>query len=393
MTKEHLRIAISLGLCIIFVSVGLPAAAKPPADFQVEVADREIPDLKTRLATIERVVEERRREFKIPGAALVIVKGDKILFLKGLGQGDVEHNISATADTLFQIGSTTKSFTAMAAMITVDEGKLSLEDSPRKYLPYFRLQDVDADSKVTIRDLLSHRTGLKAYDDEVWIKNERLSREEVIKAIMMKTPLAKLREKFQYNNVMYTAAGECVARAQNSTWEQTVVSRIFAPLGMRASAPSLRDLNDKSKLSFGYRRGDRPKTIPWRDFSNIAPAGAIISNVRDMALWLRVMIGRGSIDGKRLVSETGFNELVSSQIKVSEQADYGLGWGLVKWEGHLLVTHTGGTDGFCSQVEIMPDQKLGFVLLCNVPDLDLVKEIRKIIWENLLDIHPGKGPA
>ena len=115
--KERLRIAISLGLCMIFVSARLPAAARPPADFQVEVPDRDIPDLKTRLATIERVVEERRGEFKIPGAALAIVKGDKILFLKGLGCGDVEHNISATVDTLFQIGSTTKAFTSMAVMI------------------------------------------------------------------------------------------------------------------------------------------------------------------------------------------------------------------------------------------------------------------------------------
>jgi len=156
---------------------------------------------------------------------------------------------------------------------------------------------------------------------------------------------------------------------------------------MNASAPSLNELADKSRLSFGYKAGDKPKRIPRRDLSNIAPAGAIISNVRDMGQWLRVMIGRGAIDGKRLVSESSFNELVSRQMKISEQADYGLGWGIVEWRGHELVTHTGGTDGFSSQVEFMGDQRIGFVLLCNVPDPDLLKEIRKIIWENLLDIH------
>ena len=386
-----MRYGSRLALCVVLLSVHPPAVTELLLDLhnvhRAEAVDNDTADLPTRLATIERVVEERRKAFKIPGVSLVIVKGDDIIYLKGLGLGDVEHNIPANADTLFEIGSTTKAFTAMAAMISVDEGKLSLADSPRKYLPYFRLQDSDADSKVTIRDLLSHRTGLKAYDDEVWIKNEKLSREEVIRAVMLKKPVAKLGEKFQYNNVMYTAAGECVAKAQNSTWERVIASRILVPLGMNASAPSLNELADKSRLSFGYKPGDKPKRIPRRDLSNIAPAGAIISNVRDMGRWLRVMIGRGAIDGKRLVSESSFNELVSRQMKISEQADYGLGWGIVEWRGHELVTHTGGTDGFSSQVEFMPDQMIGFVLLCNVPDPDLLKEIRKIIWENLLDIH------
>jgi CubicO group peptidase (beta-lactamase class C family) len=386
MPKSLTRLFIGLVLFVACLSSHFQTNAVSQVANKAEAVN-DASGLSSRLAAIERIVEGKRIEEKIPGVALAIVKDDKIIFLNGFGLRDIEHNLPVTADTLFEIGSTTKAFTAMAAVISVDEGKLFLDDSPKKYLPYFRLRDSDADSRVTIRDLLSHRTGLSASDDDVWIKGEKLSREEVIKAIMLNKPTAKLREKFQYNNVMYTAAGECVAKAQNSTWEEIIVNRIFKPLGMNASAPSLKELRDRSNLSFGYKAGQTPKQVAWRDLTNIAPAGAIISSARDMAQWLRLMIGRGAVGSKRIVSEKSFEELVSRQIKVIEQADYGLGWGIVEWRSHTLVSHAGGTFGFSSQVELMPDQKLGYVLLCNVPNTRLVKEIRTIIWENLLDIH------
>jgi CubicO group peptidase (beta-lactamase class C family) len=257
-------------------------------------------------------------------------------------------------------------------------------------LPYFKLRDPDADAKVTVRDLLTHRIGLKAHDDGAWDGHPERSREDVIKITMAAKPTAKFRETFQYNNVMYAAAGECIAAAQHASWEDVIATRILAPLGMRSSAPSLKLLHaatDVAPLSIGYQPGKPPKPIPLQDISNVGPAGAIVSSARDMAQWLRVMLGGGVVDGRRVVSEAGFKELLTPQIRVSAEAEYGLGWGLAQWRGTRLITHTGGTDGFSALVDLLPDRHAGFVFLNNVPDLQLIKEIRAIVWEHLLDLH------
>ncbi len=283
-------------------------------------------DLETRLAAVDRALDERRVTFGVPGAALVIVLNDRVIELKGFGLRDVKQQLAVTPDTLFEIGSTTKAFTSMAAIITADEGKIALDDPVRKYLPYFKLRDPEADANVTIRDLLTHRIGLKANDDDAWADHPERSREEVIKLTMVGKPTAKFREKYQYNNAMYSAAGECIAAAQQASWEDVVNTRILAPLGMRSSAPSLKMLHtrtDEAALSAGYQPGKAPKPIPLQDLSNIAPAGAIVSSARDMAQWLRVMLNGGVVDGRRIVSEAGFKELLTPQIRVNAEAEYG----------------------------------------------------------------------
>jgi CubicO group peptidase (beta-lactamase class C family) len=390
LTRRFLR-AIYVLLFAVFGSVHLPVADVIAVTSVEDAAGNEIggqiPNLATRVARLEQILDQRRKQEGIPGLALAIVFEDKVVYLKGLGLRDIQQNLPVTPDTLFEIGSTTKAFTAMAAAISVDEGRLQLDDSPKKYLPYFKLRDPEADAGVTIRDLLSHRTGLKAHDDAVWLENQKLSRQEVIKAVMLNKPTAKFREKFQYNNVMYTAAGECVASAQKSTWEDVIRTRILQPLGMNASAPTLREVQDRSVLSFCYRSGSNARITRRSDLYNVAPAGAIVSSARDMTQWLRLMLGGGVIDGKRLVSEQGYRELLSSQINVTEEVDYGLGWGLFKWHDRRVVSHNGGTEGFSSLVEFFPQEKIGFVILVNVPEPKLLKDIRGIVWGCLLDMH------
>ncbi|HKZ02489.1 MAG TPA: serine hydrolase domain-containing protein, partial [Pyrinomonadaceae bacterium] len=173
-----------------------------------------IPDLAAGLAAIERTIDEKRKELGIPGAALVIVKDDKVIFMKGLGVKDFENKLPVTPDTLFAIGSSSKAFTAMAAVMSADKGKLSLDDSPKKLLPYFKMRDADTDAKITIRDLLSYRSGLNRTD--LAMVTNKLNRAELIQVAGMAKPTAKLREKFQYQNVMYAAAGEIVAKAEGT---------------------------------------------------------------------------------------------------------------------------------------------------------------------------------
>jgi CubicO group peptidase (beta-lactamase class C family) len=370
-------------LTFSFAPIGRTVVAQQPARPQPTTAAA--PDYSSQLAAIEKAIDDKRKELGIPGLSLVIVKDDRIIYIKGLGVKDFERQVPVTPDTLFAIGSASKAFTAMLALMSADEGKLSLEDSPKKYLPYFKLRDTDADAKITIRDLLSHRSGLNRTD--IAMVSGVFNREELIQVAAMAKPTAKLGEKFQYQNVMYAAAGEAVARAQNSTWGKLLETRLFKPLGMKSTDTTAAAMQKSRDFSFGYDYNPTTKVtrrLPQREIPAAAPAGAINSSARDMAQWLRFMLAGGSINGKRLVSEKEFNEAVTKQISVAGNISYGLGWFLRDWNKHKVIEHGGNIDGFNSQVATMPDQKLGFVLLTNVTASSLGPFAMNTVWKNLV---------
>lgn len=355
------------------------------------------PDRVAALERIEAALEARRKELHIPGMSLVIVKDDQVIYMKGLGVRDFERGIPVTPDTLFAIGSSSKAFTAMTAVMSQDEGKMSLDDSPKKFLPYFRLQDPEADSKIVMRDLLSHRSGLNR-TDLAWITG-RLSREEVIRVAGRAKPTAKLGEKFLYQNVMYAAAGEAVARAQKTTWDEVIKRRIFKPLGMTASVTNVPDMKRAKDYSFGYDYAPATKItrrLPFIDFPAVAPAGSINSSARDMAQWLRLMLGGGVFEGKRLVSEAGMAELLKPHIALVPKLNYGLGWFLREWKGKRVVDHGGNISGFNALVALMPEERLGFVLLTNVTNSPIGQAAMETIWSNLagaVEAAPVAQPA
>ena len=392
--KRRSRLFLTLSLVVLttvapFATFAASTTASSPSR---RAATAVAPDLTESLAAIEKAIDEQRQKLGIPGASLVIVKDDKVIYMKGLGVKDFEHKLPVTPDTLFAIGSATKAFTAMAAVMSVDEGKLSLDDSPKKLLPYFKLYDPDADAKITLRDLLSHRSGLNRTD--LAMVTGQLNREELIRVAGMAKPMAKLGEKFQYQNIMYTAAGEAVARAQKTTWDNVMAEKIFKPLGMKATVTTDAAMTRSPDFSFGYEYSistKQTRQLPMREIPAAAPAGAINSNARDMAQWLRLMLGGGVIDGKRLVSEKSFSELVTKQITVAGKVDYGLGWFLQQWDGHQVAQHGGNIDGFNAQVAFMPDQKLGFVLLTNVTASTLVNFAMETVWAKLVG-HKSAPP-
>lgn len=349
------------------------------------------PDLTASLQAIETAIEEARRELKIPGMALAIVKDDHVIFMKGFGQRDVEHHLAVTPETVFALGSTTKAFTALAAVIGVDKRKLSLDDSPRKYLPYLSFRDPILNRRATIRDLLSHRTGLLGSD--LIASSDALSRKELIMVAGLAKPTAKLRTTFQYNNVTFSAAGEAVAKAQRTSWENLIARDIFKPLGMSASSVTVEEMQKSANFSRGYAlaKGSEPnELVDFRSVSNVAPSAAINSSAKDMAQWLRLMLGGGRIGERRLVSEENFRQLFAKQIDIDEGSGYGLGWILSKLRGHTLIWHNGGIEGFYSLVELLPDEHVGYLMLANVDDESQTLEdrVRKIVWSNLLKPAP-----
>ncbi|HYP28948.1 MAG TPA: serine hydrolase [Blastocatellia bacterium] len=380
LNKRFSRYLVALSLILVHaVAPALAFRGSGPAT-------QATPDLAPGLEAIEKALDARRAELGIPGLSLAIIKDGGPVLMKGFGFRDVERKLPVTPETLFAIGSCSKAFTAMAAVMSADEGKLSLDDSPKKYLPYFKLQDPEADAKVRVRDLLSHQSGLDG-TDIAWYTGE-LTREEVIKVAGLAKPKAKLHEKFQYQNVMYSAAGEVVAKAQNSTWEGVIADRFFKPLGMKMSDTSVKQMAKSSDHATGYELKNRvAKKAILRDLTNIAPAGAINSNARDMAQWVRLLLNGGEFEGKRLVSEKGFQEILTKQISAGEAGlgGYTLGWGLADWKGKKVFLHTGGIDGFNSLVAFMPEKKIGFVLLTNVSGSPITGFALRTIWTNLVD--------
>ena len=396
-----------LAVCLLAFAVTASALPRPLLAQQTSVTRPTAgeTDYSSQLAAIEKALDERRKELGIPGISLVIVKDDRIIYLKGIGYRDLDKKLPVTPDTRFAIGSASKAFTGMLAAMSADGGKLSLDDSPKKFLPYFTLRDEDAAAKITIRDLLAHRSGLNRTD--LAMVTGVLNREELIKVAGMAKPTAKLGEKFQYQNVMYSAAGEAVAKAENSTWDKLIADRIFKPLGMKNSDTAAAAMQKAKDYSLGYDYNATTKEtrhLPQREIPAAAPAGAINSSARDMAQWVRLMLANGTINGRRLVSEKSFDELVRKQINIGGSVDYGLGWFLRQWNGHKVVEHGGNIDGFNSQVALMPDQKLGFVLLTNVTASPLGGFAMNTIWKNLIgepkagepkagEAKAGDGPA
>lgn len=382
--KKIVSPILSLLLVFSFFISAIPQTVSAQTSAQNQTS----PNLQKRLSVIEEKLETKRNELGIPGLSLAIVKDGEVILSKGYGYKNFEKKIPVTGDTQFAIGSASKPFTALSVLMSADEGKLSLDENPQKYLPYFKINDAETNEKIKVRNLLTHSSGLNR-TDLGWISG-KLTREEIIKVAGEAKPVAKLGEKFLYQNVMFAAAGEIVSKVQKMTWENYVAQKIFKPLGMLNSNLSVPEMQKAKDFSYGYEYNfDTKETtlLPTRELSAISPAGAINSSANDMAKWLEFILNKGEFDGNRLVSEKGFKEWTSPQQKISPDGtfSYGMGWFIHDWNGKKVIQHGGNIDGFNSMVALLPEEKIGFVLLTNVSASTLGGEMMSIVWENLLN--------
>jgi len=346
-------------------------------------------------AEIRRIVDEQMRGQHIPGAVLAIVRDDKVIYLQPMGVRDIEHNLPVTPDTLFPIGSCTKAFTSMEIARSADRGLLSLDDHPRKFLPYLKLADPEADAQVTIRDMLSHRTGLKAYAD-LAAEPGVLTREEYVRAATSAKPAVKFRTKFQYSNAMYVAAGEIAGRVNHSTWEDVIADDVFKPLAMTSSVAVITEMLKSPDHATGYvfEKSYRAVSAP-KSLTALAPAGAIASNAHDMTQWLRMLTGGGRIDGRQWISPPMFAEVTTPLIAVNPTTSYALGWAVYDWNGLRVVEHNGGSEGISALVTFIPEKHLGFVFLANTSSNSMTKigNAGKLLWPLLLGQKNPPTPA
>ncbi|MEX2283792.1 MAG: serine hydrolase [Gemmatimonadota bacterium] len=315
--------------------------------------------------------------WKLPGLSLAIVRNDSIIYQKGFGVLAAGTRTAVNEHTLFEIGSVTKAFTATLVSMLVSDGKMSFDGKVADYLPSFRLADPVANAEVTMRDLMTHRTGL-GRAELVWI-GSGATREQLLHRMRFLEPQSPFRSRYSYQNVMFLAAGEAAAKAANSTWDREIAQRIFTPLHMTSSVTSSQGLTNRNVAAPHGVIRDSAYVKPHSNMDNIAPAGSILSSAHDMAQWLRFQMSDGVFEGKRLVSSAAFRETHTPQIlsggggagagggeRVTLFNTYAFGWQVQDYRGQLMWTHGGGTDGSSSVVGMLPDQKFGVVVLTNV---------------------------
>ncbi|MHC4990266.1 MAG: serine hydrolase, partial [Planctomycetota bacterium] len=249
-----------------------------------------------------------------------------------------------------------------------------------------------ADEQVVVRDLLCHRIGFASMT-MLWYSLD-ITPQEVLEASLRAELLHPFREKWNYSNISFLAAGEAAGRAAGSNWHDMMAERMFRPLGMTSSNTSRDAARADSRMARGYMWRAKTKELvhqPMRDVAAVAPAGAINSNVRDMAQWVRFQLARGAIDGRRLLSEAQHAETWRTHSTVGGDVDYGLGWFLRTWRGKRVIEHAGGIDGFTAEVAMLPDEQIGFVLLMNLFAAPLQDASRQIVFETLLDDDLGEA--
>lgn len=316
---------------------------------------------------IDSLMKQAMESLKIPGFAVGIVMDGKIVFTKGYGVRKLNEPLPVTENTLFAIGSCSKAFTTFALGQLVDIGSIAWDDPVIKYLPEFRLQDLHATHHLTIRDLVTHRSGLPRHDF-AWY-NSTFPRSEILKRLEHLEPTCDLREKFQYNNLMYAVAGIVIEKVTGQTWEEYVAEHIFKPLGMDRSNFSVDQSQLADDFSFPHtEKKDQAEVIPFRNICNVGPAGSINSSIGNMMKWVGLQLS----DGMQLINPATLADMHVIHMPMHLQLfdsptyfGYGLGWVIGLHKGHLTVTHGGGIDGFISCVAMFPKEKIGVVVLTN----------------------------
>lgn len=346
----------------------------------------------TALETLDPIIEKALIDYQVPGVAIGVVVDGHLVYSKGFGLRDREKNLPVTAQTIFPIGSCTKAFTAFTIGTLIDEGLLHWDTRIIDLCPEFRLHDQYATQNLTIRDLLTHRSGLPRHDF-MWY-NSNLSRSEMMKRLKYLEPSCNIRERYQYNNIMYMAAGYAVELYTGISWESIVEDKIFKRLDMKNTTFNLSNALKGEIASPYILHGTKVEKMSYRDIGLIGPAGAMNSNVQDLAKWIQMNLENGIYNNTPLINPILLQEIHTPQIIVPGAPEtketlhyaYALGWGVVSYRGQYFLSHDGVSDGFTSTVGILPHQKVGVVILSNRNCNSLPRFLSLAIIDKVLEL-------
>lgn len=351
---------------------------------------------------IDSLVERSRRTFNVPGIAVGVVKDGRLIHAKGYGVANLETGRKVDEHTLFGVASNSKAFTTAAISMLVDEGKMGWDDKVVDHIPGFRLYDPYVTESFSVRDLVTHRSGLGlgAGDLMMWPDGSDFTRADIIQNLRHLKPVSAFRTKYDYDNLLYIVAGEVVAKVSGMPWEEFIEQRIMKPLGFRNSAASLNRVKDKNNMIRPHVPVDgkiKVVDIDWSETANAA--GGIWSSVSDFSRWTILQLNGGRYGDslhKRLFSEEMHLEMWSAQTIIpaytrppyqTHFAAYGLGWFLSDVKGYKQVTHTGGLAGIVTQHVLLPEIGLGIIVLTNQQSGAAFSAISNTIKDGYLGIQ------
>jgi CubicO group peptidase (beta-lactamase class C family) len=385
--KSLILRSLSVFVFVMFSVQILPAQNTPPADLDAYAANV-------------------LKAFDVPGLSVAIVKDGKTVLAKGYGVRKLGSPVPVNENTLFAIGSNTKAFTSAALASLVDEGKLSWDDKVYERLPGFQMYDPYVSHEMTIRDLLTHRSGMGLGEgDLLFWPHSTFTREDVIFRLRFMKPASSFRSLFAYDNLLYIAAGQIIPAVTGKSWDDYVRERILIPLGMNTTNLSNAAFKPGDNYAWPHSKVDgKLQAIDFVNLDNAGPAGAINSSAAEMAKWVTLQLNRGKFPNSdtRLFSERQSREMWSAQTILpageipgqlaplsAKFADYALGWGLRDYHGRELVGHTGGVAGSVSRVMLVPEENLGVVILTNAEQGGAFDAI----LFHILDSYMGLAPT
>lgn len=374
---------------VLFCTVSFYSFAQQPAGTAVEP-----------LKDIDSLFLKILKDQHVAGFAVAVVKGDQVIYSKGFGYRDLEHQKPVTPNTLFAIGSSSKAFTSALLGLLQKEGKLDLDGKATTYLPQLRFYNNEMNNQLTVRDMMCHRTGLSRYDTSWYLFNSN-NRDSLLYRVRYMIPTYGIREKWQYNNYMFLAQGMIAEKLTGKTWEQNIKERFFDPLNMKRSNTSIFELQKDTDSSLPYTvdQDERIKRIPYYNISGMGPAGSINSSANDMTNWLKLWIGGGRFLAKEILPSSYVRAASSSQMVMSEAlpkenadiflSNYGLGWMISSYRGHYRVEHGGNINGFSALVSFFPSDELGIVVLTNQNSSKVPETIVSSIADRMFRLSPN----
>lgn len=347
-------------------------------------------------ADIDAYVQRGMQDWgDVPGLSIVIVIGDAIAYTKGYGVRELGKPDLVDANTIFALGSNTKSMTSAVIGTLVDDGKMRWDDPVWKYLPSFRLADGYVTKEVTMRDLLAHRVDVEN-NLSSWYRSP-LTRTQLLERLRFLRQEASFRSAFMYNNLMYMTAGEAAAAASGQSWNTLVRERLFKPLGMMSSFTSIHELPASGNIAAPHVPFEgKLVAVPHMNADNIGPAGSVYSSATDMGQYLRMQIGNGTVAGKRVLSPAAMMQIrtISSPMGAWQPVvpdsnafalGYGFGWLIESFRGHRRVRHNGSIDGFLAEMQVLPDDSVGVVVLSN----QMTRFLPEAVANHVLDVVLG----
>lgn len=350
----------------------------------------------------DALMDSIRVQWRVPGMAVAVVSKGKVIHIAGYGLRDVANKRPVTPDTKFPVASISKSFTVTTLAALAKAGKIEWDRQVRDYLPDFRMYDPVVTERMTIRDLVTHRSGL-ARHDLMWGIGV-YSREQLYQRLRYLQPNHDFRTTWQYQNLMFTTAGYLAGRMNGTSWEELVRASVLTPLGMTNSGTSIEAFKRSANIALPYALDDADTlmTVPWRSTDAIAPTGGVHASAADLTRFLILQMQGGVFDGKEVMTRADARAMQTPQMAMQrpmttaagefpELGDeaYGMGLLVTNYRGHKLVHHPGNWDGYSLELSFLPNDSLGVLVMTNMYSTTVRDFLPWLIYDRLLGLPPA----